>query len=113
MTIKKAKNGLNLEFLNINLGYGMSARTLAAMALLGVKHSPKKVKALLTTASYRKIIASAKIDILEDGMGTTWERFSDACEYDDLTEEMLETLSKKMVTLSKGMLALELIKEAE
>ena len=112
MTIKKAKNGLNLEFLNINLGYGMSARTLAAMALLGVKHSPKKVQALLTTASYRKIIASAKIDILEDGMGTTWERFSDACEYDDITEEMLETLSKKMVTLSKGVLALE-IKEAE
>jgi hypothetical protein len=112
MTIKKAKNGDELRIFKHKSWIWNVCSNSCSDGSLGVKHSPKKVKALLTTASYRKIIASAKIDILEDGMGTTWERFSDACEYDDLTEEMLETLSKKMVTLSKGVLALE-IKKAE
>tara|TARA_R110000803_G_scaffold110741_1_gene179219 strand:- start:173 stop:514 length:342 start_codon:yes stop_codon:yes gene_type:complete len=113
MTIKKANNGLSLEFLNMKLEFGFPARTLAAMALLGVKHSPKKIQALLTKASYKKIIDAAKEQILDEGMGTTWERFSDAIDYDDITEEMLETLSKRMVTLSKGVLAYDHIKEAE
>jgi hypothetical protein len=112
MAIKKAVNGSTLEFFTINIKWGLPARTIAAMALLGEKYYPEKIQELLTKASYKQITDAAKKDILEDGMGSTWERFDDACEYNDLTEEMLETLSKKIVTLSKGVLALE-IKEAE
>jgi len=113
MTIKKAKNGLSLEFLNMKLEYGIPARTLAAMALLGVRYQPKQVPELLTKASYKEIIDAVKEQILDEGMGATWEKFSDACTYNNFTEEMLETLSKRMVILSKGVLSYDYLKEAE
>ena len=46
-------------------------------------------------------------------MGATWERFDDACTYDDLSYDMLDTLAKRIVTLSKGVLTYEYIKETE
>jgi hypothetical protein len=51
--------------------------------------------------------------ILEDGMGATWERFDDACTFNDFSYDMLDTLAKRIVTLSKGVLTYEYMKETE
>jgi hypothetical protein len=46
-------------------------------------------------------------------MGATWERFDDACTFNDFSYDMLDTLAKRIVTLSKGVLTYEYMKETE
>jgi hypothetical protein len=113
MTIKKAVNGSTLEFFTINIKNGFPARAIAAMALLGENYFPEKIQELLTKASYKQIMDAAKKDILENGIGATWERFDDACTFNDFSYDMLDTLAKRIVTLSKGVLTYEYMKETE
>jgi hypothetical protein len=113
MAIQKSGKRIYSRIFTINIKWGLPARTIAAMALLGEKYYPEKIQELLTKASYKQITDAAKKDILEDGMGATWERFDDACTYDDLSYDMLDTLAKRIVTLSKGVLTYEYMKETE
>ena len=102
--IKQSQDKRNLEYLTINIKYGFTAEKIAMLALTWVSHDEKRVDELLKNNSYSNIIKLAKEQIIDCGMSDYCERFSDACEYGNITEYDCEKLSQILVDLSKGQL---------